>query len=241
MQLAKSGAEKRDLIESWAGRLHLPQIDFCKSRVSNIPSQNALIESSLWSISGTPPPLPVLAAAIPSKKCFQNPPRRTHSRFSRQASFGRDLPLCADWPDNNLLSQQHQQEEWVFQYPVHTLAHPSPALHQEIEGEEGGGEHQKKKKKKKKKRQTASGGQEAKRALGRDSCSGERCARCAGGDSALGPVVNPVSRNKKHPQLASPPRAPPLLPPSLPLCLSFSLSLAGYAHDITASPPAAGA
>lgn len=29
------------------GRLHLPQIDFCKSTVSNIPSQNALIESIL--------------------------------------------------------------------------------------------------------------------------------------------------------------------------------------------------
>lgn len=47
MQLAKSGAEKKDLIQTWTGRLHLPQIDFCKSRVSNIPSQNALIESIL--------------------------------------------------------------------------------------------------------------------------------------------------------------------------------------------------
>lgn len=121
-----------------------------------------------------------------------------HSRFfSSQASFGQDLSLCVQMrrcPDNNLLSQQHQQEEWVFQYPVHTLAHPSPALHKGIEEE--GGEHTTRK------QPRADRARQAKRALGRDSCSGERCARCAGGGSTLGPVINPISRNNKHPQLA---------------------------------------
>lgn len=146
MQLGKSGAQKKDLIQSRAGRLHLPQIDFCKSRVSNIPSQNALIESSLRSISGYPLPDPRPRCRYrPKKNVFHNPSALIHPRLSRQASLGRDAPLCADCPDDNLLSQQHQQEEWVFQYPVHTLAHPSLALHQEIE--EGGGIKKKKKKK----------------------------------------------------------------------------------------------
>lgn len=140
--------------------------------------------------------------------------------------------------DNNLLSQQHQQEEWVFQYPVHTLTHPSRALHQEIQEEEGGGEH--------KKRQNARGRQEAKRALGRDSCSAEWCARCAGGGSArcLIPFLFFVFLFFRKKQASSAGLSSPrflFLPPSLPLCLSFSLSLAGYAHDITASPPSAGA
>ena len=144
---------------------------------------------------------------------------------STRPSFGSAF-LCRRGvvQDNNLLSQQHQQEEWVFQYPVHTLAHPSPALHQEIEEE--GGEHGKKKKK----RQTASG------RTGRD----RRYAPSVGTAAREGALGVPEedqrtrlilflettsilswtggSRLPASPLLSSP------LPPSLPLslCLSFS-------------------
>lgn len=72
MQLAKSEAVKKNLIQTWTGRLHLPQIDFCKSRVSNIRSQNALIDIRD----------PRSSAAV--QKCFHNPPESIHSPPSCQ-------------------------------------------------------------------------------------------------------------------------------------------------------------
>lgn len=186
MQLAKSGAVKKNLIQT--GRLHLPQIDFCKSTVSNIPSQNALIESILWSISGTPSSLLLL----PSEKVFITIPRSYIPLFfSRKASFGQDVSFICRRGDVQIIIYYHNSinKKNGFSNIRCTLwLTPSPALHQEIEEE--GEEHQKRKEQK---RQSADG---------RDSCSGERCARCAGGESALGPALNPVSRNNKHPQMA---------------------------------------
>lgn len=183
---------------------------------------------------GPPPPLPP-----PRPHCCYRPKNVSRIVPSAHISVSharpRSVGLCLSvqaGSDNNLLSQQHQQEEWVFQYPVHTLTHPSRALHQEIEEEEGGGEH-----KKRANSQGQTGGETLPRS---GQLQRERCARCAGGGSALGPVLNPVARNNKHPQLASLPRTPSFFLPRF-LCVSFSLSLAGYAHDITASPPSAGA
>lgn len=51
--------------------------------------------------------------------------------------FPKGVDLGCRLLQNNLLSQRHQQGEWVFQYPVHTLAQPFPVLHQEIEKEKG--------------------------------------------------------------------------------------------------------
>lgn len=74
-------------------------------------------------------------------------------------------------------------------------------------------------KKKKKKDSLREGrGRQAMRPRVRDGCGGEGlapCAGAAGGGSEFGPTVELVSRNNKHPQLATPQRSPPpcFLPP----------------------------
>lgn len=177
MQLAKSGAVRKNLIQT--GRLHLPQIDFCKSRVSNIPSQNALIESILWSISGTPSSL--LLLLLPSKNVFITiPSSYIPLFFSRKASFGQDVSFICRRGDVQIIIYYHNSisKKNGFSNIRCTLwLTPSPALHQEIEEE--GEEHQKRKKKKKKANR-ADRVRQAKCRLGRDSCSGERCARPRG-------------------------------------------------------------
>lgn len=133
MQLAKSEAVKKNLIQTWTGRLHLPQIDFCKSRVSNIRSQNALIDIRD----------PRSSAAV--QKCFHNPPEPIHSHLPVKSGliWSESAFLCRCGVVQIIIYYHNSiSKKNGFSNIRCTLwLAPSPALHQEIEEE--GEEHQK--------------------------------------------------------------------------------------------------
>lgn len=121
--VGQSGAGKKKLMQGAGqeGYFSLRLISV-KSTVSNNPSQNGLI-GSIPRID-IRDPLSSLLLLPPSKHV---PVVLLTSRMSRLLSRqnpGASSVCCR--PDYNLLSLRHKQEEWVFQYPVHTSAHPLP-------------------------------------------------------------------------------------------------------------------